>query len=154
MNLNLENVKIGDEITTIRQENGKTVFQGLWIVGEWNENHKAFRLYAKQNNKVTSILPPDGKGYYAMHPKTIPHFFYSANPAHIKAIKKKLARISAQNDKKNKLLAEKRELFSPLLEDYHDSEECYTFEYLSTESLEKLTIAQIKKLKSWIDGSK
>jgi hypothetical protein len=44
MKLNLENVKTGDEVTTIRSKGGKTVYQGLWIVGEWSENHKAANM--------------------------------------------------------------------------------------------------------------
>lgn len=149
-NLNLENVKTGDEITTIRQENGKTVYHGLWTVGEWSENHKAFRLFASRNNKITGILPPDGKGYHAMHPRKTPHFYYSANPAHIKKVKESIKKAEKTHEKKKKLLAEKRELFSPLLESYRDNEECFTFEYLSTESLERLSVSQIKTLKKWL----
>lgn len=149
-NLNLENVKTGDEITTISPRNGKTVYQGLRIVGEWSENHKAFRLFAKRDNKLIGILPPDGKGYYAMHPRKTPHFYYSANPAHIKKVKQSIKKAEKIREKKEKLLAEKRELLSPLLESYRDNEECFSFEYLSTESLEKLSIEQIKTLKKWL----
>lgn len=151
--LHLSNIKQGDEIVTITPKNGKLKYSGILRVSEWSENHKAFRLVSERvGSKFVGILPPDGKGYYVMHSREIPHFYYSANPAHISAAKKIHARNKAKREKQQKLLNDKRLAFAPLLESYRDQEECYTFEYLSAESLEKLTLAQIETLKGWING--
>lgn len=152
MNLNLENVKIGDEITIITPENGGFKYNGILTVSEWSEAHKAYRLKSKTNEKYSGILPADGKGYYAMHSKKTPHFYYSANPEHIAATKKAIQKERAKREKREKLLAAKNELLSPMLESYRDSEENYTFEFLSVESLQKLSLGQIETLKKWLDG--
>lgn len=150
-NLNLENIKIGDEITTIRNENGKTLYQGLWIVSEWSEKHGGFRLIAKRNDKLVGILPKDGKGYYAMHSREKPHFYYSANPAHIKKAKESIKRAEKAREKKEKLRADKLAIIHCFSEEYHDKEEG-SFPMVSIDTLERLSFAQLKKLKSWLDG--
>ena len=146
MNLNLENLKSGDEVVVIKPD--ETISGSIRVL-EWSEHHKAFRMNGK-DGKTIGILPKDGKGFYAMHPRETPRFYYSANAVHIEKAKKIIQKAAKEKAIKEKLLAEKRELFSSLLESYRDNEECFTFEYFPTESLEKLTIAQLKKLKSWL----
>ncbi len=147
-NLNLENLKAGDEIVAIfvnpsHTREGKKYGKVCTILGkdpireEWLTHGLA---------KISL----DGKGFFAMSRRIKPDFYWSANPVHIKAAKKQEEKASKIREKKEKLLAEKRELLSPLLESYRDNEECFSFEYLSTESLEKLSISQIKTLKKWL----
>lgn len=119
-NLNLENVKPGDEIAILNPK-GKGFLYALAKVGEYSEPHKAFRL-CSFNGKPREILPNDGKGYYAMHPKTVPHYYYSANPLHIKNAKIQIenARIKREQiEKENKeKLEEFRGKLETLLKEY------------------------------------
>lgn len=149
MNLNLENLKIGDEITTVKNNNGKLEYAGIFIIKEWSEKHKGFIL-KNRLQKTLGVLPSDGKGYYFMSKRIAPDYYYSANPIHIKAAKKRIEKSLKAENLKQKLLNAKKELYSSLLESYRDNEECYSFEYLSTDSLERLTIPQLKKLKGWL----
>lgn len=147
-NLNLDNLKAGDNVAIVfvnpshNRDNAKYCGPKK-VVSDEKGNLRTISLTGE-------IVPKDGKGYFFMSKRIKPDYFFSANPVHIKAAKKQQSRISAKIQKTEKLLAEKRELFSSLLESYRDNEECFTFEYLPTESLEKLTIAQLKKLKSWL----
>ncbi len=79
-----------------------------------------------------------------------PDFHWSTNPTHIKAAKKQQERVAKAEEKKQKLLAQKRKLISPLLETYRDQEECYDLEYLPPETLERLTVEQLKTFLSWL----
>ena len=152
MNLNLKNVKIGDEITVITPENSGFKYNGIQIVSEWSETHKAYRLKSSRNGKDSGILPSDGKGYYFMSKRKNPNFYYSANPEHISAAKKAIQKEKTKREEREKLLATKNKSLSPILESYQDSEENYTFEFLSVESLQKLSLGQIETLKKWLDG--
>jgi hypothetical protein len=144
--LNLDNLKAGDEVVVIKP-NGS--ISGSIRVLEWSESHQGFRMNGK-DGKTIGILPKDGKGFYAMHSRETPHFYYSANPIHIKKAKKAIHQAAKLKETKEKLLAEKRELISPLLETYRDSEECYDLEYLPPETLERLTVKQLKTFVSWL----
>lgn len=147
-NLNLENLKVGDEVVSIfvdksRNRDGRKYGRVAKILGwsaERNKWQASGMLY----------IPLDGKGYYAMHSKETPHFYFSANPVHIKAAKKEQSRLDAKIQKQEKLLRAKKELLAPILSDYQDSEESYGFDYLSEDALERLTIRQIKTLVGWL----
>jgi hypothetical protein len=150
INLNLENLKKGDEVTTLRVENGKTEFRGILIVGEWSEQHGRFLLMSPRTGKVACTLPVDGVGYDFMSRRENPDFFYSANPAHIRKAKTKIARAQKIREKKENLLAAKRKIICNFCESYRDNEECYSFEYVPPETLERLTVEQLETLASWL----
>ncbi len=85
-----------------------------------------------------------------MRKRINPDFYWSTNPTHIKAAKKQQERAAKTEQRKQKLLAEKRKLISPLLETYRDNEECYNLEYIPPETLERLTVKQLKTFVSWL----
>lgn len=147
-NLNLENLKEGDEVVVIfvnprRNRDGAKYHGPYKVILDMGGN---FRLDSGARERI----PKDGKGYYAMHSRETPHFYYSANPKHLAAARKERNKSLAKEKKKRDLLSQKRAAFSPLLEEYTDKEECYSFEYLSTDSLERLTLKQIETLKKWL----
>lgn len=147
-NLQLENLKIGDEVVTFSAKNHE--YGCILKIKEWSEGHNGFVLVS-QLGKTHGILPKDGKGYYAMHhSREKPHFYYSANPKHLKAAKKKHERAKILREKKEAILEQKRKLISPILESYTDSEEGYRFDFLSTDDLLRLSTKQIEMLVSWL----
>lgn len=147
--LNLENLKVGDEVTAIFV-NPRSTRDGRKYSGPkkiiWDEKAQAFRTVSK----VGELIPKDGKGYFFMSKRITPDYYFSANPKHLAAARKARDKSLAKEKKKNDLLAKKRAALSPLLEEYTDSEEGYSFEYLGAESLEKLSISQIETLKKWL----
>ena len=148
-NLNLENLKAGDEVTVIfvnpsHNRDGRKYSGPKKVV--WDEKSQCLRTISMTGDKI----PLDGKGYFFMSKRVNPDYYFSANPEHLKAAKRANSRIKAKEKKKNDLLSEKRSALSPLLSSYDGDEENYSFEYLSTDSLERLTIKQIETLKNWL----
>lgn len=143
--LHLENVKTGDEVTSVRGDS----CHGVWTVGEWSKLHKAFRLLNSKGKSV-GILPASGIRYDFMSRKEKPDSFYSANPKHLKKARAAIALANRVREKKEKLAAQKREIYLPLLDSYSDGEDDYTFEFLSTDALQRLSIRQLKVLAKWL----
>jgi len=148
MNLNLENLKDGDEVVVIFL-NPKRTRDGLKYSGP-----KKAVLDEKGNlrtmTKTGDIIPKDGKGYFFMSERISPDYYFSANPAHIKAAKRQNKRAANIREKKESLLAEKRKIICNFCESYRDNEECYSFEYVPPETLERLTVEQLETLASWL----
>ena len=60
----------------------------LFKVGEFSGLHGKYRLVSASTGKHIGLIPIDGLGYYAMHPRDNPRFFYSANPEHVSKVQK------------------------------------------------------------------
>lgn len=151
--LNLENLKVGDEVVTIHPKDNS--YGRISKIKEWQEGFKRFLLVSIEGKSV-GAMPKDGAGYYFMSKREKPDFYYSANPEHIKkakAIHKKAnAEYERRKKREKKLFDQKKKLLDPILESYHDNEECYSFEFLSMDDLQKLSPQQIKTLVTWIKG--
>jgi hypothetical protein len=146
--LNLENLKAGDEVAVIFV-NPRGTRDGIKYSGPKKvvlDEKGQFRTISQ----IGEIVPKDGKSYFFMSKRITPDYYFSANPKHLAAARKERDKRLAREQKKNDLLAKKRAALSPLLEEYTDREEGYSFEYLSAESLEKLSISQIETLKKWL----
>jgi hypothetical protein len=120
--LHLDNIQTGTEIVTITP-NGKGFKYGMIkVVGDYSENHKKWRLRFPNETRGSGLLPNDGKGYYAMHSREVPHFYYSANPKHIQAAKKEheRARIKREREEQEtkEKLAEFKQKLDNLLTEY------------------------------------
>ena len=116
--LQLENIKTGDEICTIMKD-GKS--GSIYTVGEFSDLHKKYRLM--RGSKSVGLLPPDGLGYFAMHKReAVPHFYYSKNPAHIAQVKQDIANAEklkkTKEDQNRKLLKELSSEIDALLSKY------------------------------------
>jgi hypothetical protein len=145
MNLNLDRIKPGDTVTTVRTESGRLKIMGLWTVGEWSDKHNGFRLNSERGSLV-GILSADGGGYYAMHSrKNGPHYWYSANPDHIRAARKRRKASDARAAKVAKESADKLAVLSPLLDSVLlDSGD--RMEYIDPEELLKLPMSLLRSL--------
>lgn len=148
MNLNLENLKAGDEVVVIfvnpsHTRDGQKYADPEKVVSDEKGNLRTV-------TQTGDIIPKDGKGYFFMSKRVKPDYYFSANPVHIKAAKKQNEKAAKIRENKEKLLAEKRKLISPLLETYWDQEECFDLEYLPPETLERLTVKQLKTFVSWL----
>jgi hypothetical protein len=150
MNLNLENLKAGDNVAIVfvdpsRNRDNAKYCGPKKVVSDEKGNLRTISLAGE-------IVPKDGKGYYFMSKRLKPDYFFSANPVHIRAaLKERNKRIAAQK-KKEQISAEKSAIFSPLLEIYRDNEENNEFCYLEPSLLQRLTIKQLKTLATWING--
>ncbi len=149
--INLENLKAGDEVAVIFA-NPRATRDGVKYAGPkkviWDEKSQSLRTISETGDKI----PKDGKGYFFMSKRITPDYYFSANPEHLKAAKKATAKRTLARKKKEDEFSKKNELLSPMLDSYRDSEENHTFEFLSVESLQKLSIEQIETLKKWLDG--
>ena len=97
LDLNLDNLKAGDEITSVKVEkDGSLSYGAVRIILELSGCGDRWRYTNRINlNKVAGSFPLNGVGYYAMSKRITPHFFYSANPKHIEESKKNRARVIA-----------------------------------------------------------
>lgn len=120
--LHLDNIQTGTEIVTIKPKNGEIQWGAIKVVGDYSELHKKWRLRFPGENKDSGLLPNDGKGYYAMHSRDVPHFYYSANPEHIRAAKEshEKARIKREREeqKTKEKLGEFEQKLADLLKEY------------------------------------
>jgi hypothetical protein len=145
MNLHLENIKPGDTVTTVRKEGGRLKIQGLWTVGERSDKHNGFRLNSERGSLV-GVLPADGGGYYAMHSrKNGPHFWYSANPEHIRAARKQRKASEARAAKIATEREEKRAVLAPLIDSVMLDSGDRT-EYIDPEDLLRLPLSLLRSL--------
>jgi len=80
----LNSFGVGVELTTVKIH-GENVFDctGRQIINAWDEKHKCWRTSKGMG------IPSDGRGFYAMRSRKTPHFYYSANPVHIKERQKR-----------------------------------------------------------------
>lgn len=86
--LHLDNIQSGMEIVTIIPQSNGFKYGTIKVVGDYSDNHEKWGVRFPNETRDSGLLPNDGEGYYAMHSREVPHFFYSANPKHIKAAKK------------------------------------------------------------------
>lgn len=121
MDLHLENIKPGDEITYVRVKNGKEVCSGRAYVGEWLESMQRWRL-VNHEGKPCGTFPPGGGCRDFMSKNPNPDYWVSANQLHI--AKRNLAskRAAKRQAKRDAELTSKSAAFhaelSALLEKY------------------------------------
>jgi len=160
MDLHLEKFKVGAQITVVYVDKNSnrdgSKYGGVKTITGWNEKRGMWEVSRQASDAifgglktVIDYIPTDGKGYYAMCSRETPHFFYSANPAHIKAARNAQNKAKAKRDKAAQILAAKRAIIGAFSESYRDAEE-NTIEIVSTETMEKLTVSQLKKIKNWL----
>ena len=149
LNLFLENLKAGDEVVVVFVNPSHTR-DGLKYSGPKKLVLDEKRGVLRTGSFTGEIVPKDGKGYFFMSKRINPDYYFSANPKHLAAARKANQKRQAAQNKKDQILAEKRELINPLLETYRDREECYSFEYIPPETLERLTVKQLKTFVSWL----
>lgn len=153
--LNLENLKVGDEIVTIRPSKEGLKYGAVKVLTVWEDGHKKWR-YAHPSNLSKNVgwFPLTGHGYDFMSKRKTPDFYYSANPEHIKNSKAYYEQARINTEEK----CRRMDLALPIgdllhTEYYYDSEECYnldtTFEITET-LIDKLTDEQIVTLKGWL----
>lgn len=157
LELNLENLKIGDKITTVSPD-GK-VYASVGVITKWDDRIKRWR-YARPNNlkKTVGTLPPLGHGMYFMSKSKTPDFYYSANPEHVKKaernIKTRRKRQEQKQAEQDRRMALARPIGDLFKTEYYDSEECYHLDSTDevTETLiKRLTDEQIETLKGWLN---
>lgn len=98
MKLDLENLKIGDEVVSVRQRrDGKLEYGGVRIVTARDERVRIWR-YANpaKPEKNIGAFPYDGGCRDFMSKSTAPDFHFSANSVHIRAARKAAARAAAE----------------------------------------------------------
>ena len=87
---------IGAELTTVKiQENRVSDCKNKCIIDSWDEAKECWRTASGMR------IPSDGRGFYAMHSRETPNFYYSANPEHIKERNKRV-----EESKKKRMLAD------------------------------------------------
>lgn len=151
--LNLENLKIGDEIVIITPKGNKLEYGWIHTVRGVDPVSKRWRFGVGS----AGTIPPDGKGYNAMHSREIPHFYYSANPIHIQKAKEFHEKARIKREKEETEKARRMSLALPigdlLKTEYYDSEECYQLDStvdIAEILVSKLTDEQIMTLKGWL----
>lgn len=105
LDLRLDKIAEGALICTIKPD-GST--GNLFKVGAFSEQHGKYRLVSASTGKHIGLIPADGLGYYAMHSRDKPHFFYSANPEHVSKAQKAIK--IAQKKQQEKEQADKAKL--------------------------------------------
>lgn len=153
--LHLENVKVGDEIVTIkRAENGGGLSVGSrvfyvreienWRVLLRGDEHKTHGAWQVKNG---------GGCPYAMHPQNVMRFYYSANPAHVAEARRKARAIKEAEEARKAAFDAQMTLARPLgdeLGDGWDSDEGYRRETAAQTLAEKLTPDQMRTLAGWL----
>jgi hypothetical protein len=156
--LNLENLKIGDEITTIRPLKKGFKYGWVYVITEWDDKHKKWR-YAVQSKpeKNHGWFPLTGYGYNFMSKRETPDFYYSANPKHIKKAKVFAEKVRINTEKAALEQKRRMELSLPigdlLKTEYYDSEEGYHLDTtvdIAEVLVANLTDEQIITLKGWL----
>ena len=156
--LNLTDLKVGDEIVTIRPKGKRFTYGGVRILTEFDERLKRWRYAVPTKmEKNVGAIPPNGFGKNFMSKNPNPDFFYSANPIHIKAAKRQAERIRIQREKDEAEQARRMALALPigdlLKTEYYDSEECYRLDTttdIAEELVKRLTDEQIMTLRGWL----
>lgn len=149
MDTHSDKFAIGVELTVIHVNDRKNP-QGLYTIIDYDHKHDMWKIRSKINQDNVCLIRKDGAGYYAMHSRESPHYYYSANPIHIKRVKASIKRISNKQHKKEKEKEKKINLVMPFTESYRDSEENYTFDFIPLDILDRLNIEQIKTFCSWL----
>jgi hypothetical protein len=160
--LNLDNLKVGTEIVTIRVTSGKRVYGGVRIITGLCERNQIWR-YAKEDNlkKNIGVLPSNGLGWDFMSKRKEPDFYYSANPRHIEEAKKQHEEAKIKREEVETEKARRMALAFPignlLKTEYYDSEENYHLD--STNDIAEILVArltdeQILTLKDWLSIEK
>ena len=96
-NLHLEKFTVGATLAILKKTGGGNFSPtGITKVEAWDERFGVWRA------PLRSAIPADGRGFFAMHDRTgSPHFYYSANPAHVKE-----ARLNISKEKERRRVAE------------------------------------------------
>ena len=155
-NLNLSDLKVGDEITTIHVKGGRIEYGPIRTIKAWDERFKRWRLTAVDPAKIGTFLPPDGCGFYFMQKKeTPPGFYYSANPEHLKKAKAsaRKAELKRRRDAEEKM--RRINLAAPIgeiLKTTYSDDGLWqdTSDYVTETLIGYLTDEQILTLRSWM----
>ena len=105
LDLQLDKITEGALICTIKPDGSAG---SLFKVGAFSEQHGKYRLISASTGKHIGLIPTDGLGYYAMHSRDKPHFFYSTNPEHVVMVQKAIE--TAQKKQKEKEEVDKARL--------------------------------------------
>lgn len=105
--LQLDNLKIGDEVVSITPKGNSYEYGGIRYVTEFVESRNGWRYSAFKNGerKNCGFFPIHGGCKMFMSNNPNPDYYFSANPKHIKAARRqheKKAKILAQKDAKEK----------------------------------------------------
>ena len=152
--LNLESVKVGDEIVTIsRAENGGlSVTPHVFLV----QAHEGWRVVARNEKGKThgAWLTKNGGGCpWAMHAQNVMRYYYSANPEHVAQARRNARAKKAAEEARKAAFEAQMALARPLgdeLGDGWDSDEGYRRETAAQTLAEKLTPEQMRTLAGWL----
>lgn len=116
-NLHLENLKVGDEVVSIRYNGKKCKYGPIFIVKEFDERFNRWRYSSRKDpDKYIATFPPHGgcKDFMSKNPN--PDYYFSANPKHIKAAEKQHMKARIEREKRNEKEIIKLEEFRIKLE--------------------------------------
>jgi hypothetical protein len=120
--LQLENIQKGTEVTYVLPTDKGVKYSGVFVVREFSTLHNKWRYGRSGACRDMGLIPADGKGYYAMHSRATPHFYFSANPKHVAAAKEaqqKAQKLRDDQEKKDKRnLKELQSKLDALLSEY------------------------------------
>ena len=105
LDLQLHNISEGALICTIKADGS---MGSVYRVGDYSEQHGKYRYQSINTGRHIGLVPADGLGFYAMHSRDKPHFFYSANPEHIERVQQAIK--AAEKKAQDKAQADKAKL--------------------------------------------
>lgn len=156
----LENLKPGDEITTITRKGCRLEYGPIRVITERDDRFKRWR-YSRPGapHKNIGVVPDNGEGFMFMQRRdSPPAFYYSANPEHIRKAKIRAKRIRAKTEKTAAEKARRMALAHPIGEllktEYYDREENYRLDSandIAETIIGLLSDTQISTLKEWLN---
>jgi hypothetical protein len=114
--LNLENLKIGDKVVSLRETKTGWLYGPIRVVTGWREGTKTWR-YARPEKleKHVGAFPAHGGCYDFGSKSKTPDFYFSANPVHLEAAERRHKRKKAAYEKKREKEKARFEEFSEKL---------------------------------------
>jgi hypothetical protein len=99
--LNLENLKIGDKVVSIKKTKTGWLYGPIRVVTGWHEKTKMWR-YSRPDklDKFAGAFPTHGGCYDFGSKNKNPDFYFSANPVHLKSAERQHKREQAAREKK------------------------------------------------------
>ena len=156
LDLNLENLNIGDSVTTITLDTkGKIKYGKIYNVLGWDEKHNRYRYSGYLNpDKCLGCFPKDGQGRYFMSKNPNADFYYSANPIHIKKAKQRIKRIARDVARKKVEMELKVSFAMPIAKflysytDYDADDDC-PMGIIANAIAENSSYGQMNLMKEW-----
>ena len=110
--LRLDLFKAGAPVVALKRINGKIEYRHITSIDRWDEKSKCWLSEGR------AVIPPDGAGYYAMTScKGGPHFYYSANPDHIREAEKQFEEARKEREAKKEYDQARLQEFKEKLDD-------------------------------------